>query len=174
MRLRLGLIIGLLLMPLSAAGAGLPNGHDRAGWGITLAELQNQVDVARVDMAEGFGYAEHFEEDPDVYYRVTSQHERVEYYFYQGRLYKIFIIYDRIYFHTPFYENLVKATKKSYGAPHDTYQEDLFGMPIQHTRWEDAVSVLDLRKGAGFIYQVRIDKAAAQKKAKAQTRKKSI
>ena len=105
---------------------------------------------------------------------MTPKHERVEYYFYQGHLYKVFVIYDRIYFHTRFYEDLVEEMKQSFGEPHEIYQEDFFGLPIQHTRWEDSTSYLDLRKGAGFIYQVRIDKAADRNKAKAQTKKKSI
>jgi hypothetical protein len=173
--MRIVIILLSLIVPCFAvAGAALPHGYDRADWGITVAELQKQVEIERAGMTDEFGYAEHLEEDPDVYFRMTSNHERVEYYFYEARLYKVFIIYDRIYFHTRFYEDLVEEMKKSFGEPHEVYQEDFFGLPIQHTRWEDADSILDLRKGAGFIYQVRIDKAANQNKAKAQTKKKSI
>jgi hypothetical protein len=168
------ILLSLILPSYAAAGAALPGGYDRAGWGITVAELQKQVDIERAEMTDGFGYAEHLEADPDVYFRMTPNHERVEYYFYQARLYKVFIIYDRIYFHTRFYEDLVGEMKKNFGEPNEVYQEDFFGLPIQHTRWEDADSILDLRKGAGFIYQVRIDKAANQNKAKAGTKKKSI
>ncbi|MBI3596988.1 MAG: hypothetical protein HY203_07550 [Nitrospirae bacterium] len=173
--MRIAVILLSLIVPsIAAAGPALPNGYDRAGWGITVAELQKQVEIERAEMTDEFGYAEHLEEDPDVYFRMTPKHERVEYYFYQGRLYKVFIIYDRVYFHTRFYEDLVEEIKKSFGEPHEIYQEDFFGLPIRHTRWEDATSILDLRKGAGFIYQVRIDKAANRNKAKAQTKKKSI
>jgi hypothetical protein len=167
-------IASLFLPSLAAAGEALPNGFERAGWGITVDELKAQADVNRVEMTDEFGYAEHLEEDPDVYARMTSQHERIEYYFYQGRLYKVFIIYDRIFFHTRLYEDLIDEIKKSFGPPLKTYQEEFFSLSIQHTRWEDDASVLDLRKGAGFIFQVRIDKAADQKKARARTKKKSI
>ena len=174
MRRFIVIMVCLILPPSAAAGAALPNGHDRAGWGLTVAELKAQVEVDRAEITDEFGYAEHLEEDPEVYYRLTPQHERIEYYFFQGRLYKVFVIYDRIFFHTRFYEDLVEEMKKNFGPPHETYQEDFFGLSINHARWEDPVSILDLRKGAGFIYQVRIDKATDQKKAKAQTRKKSI
>ncbi|MBI3812162.1 MAG: hypothetical protein HY283_08160 [Nitrospirae bacterium] len=172
---RLIVIIAVLIFPsLAAAGAVLPNGYEQAGWGISVAELKKQVEVDRVEMTDEFGYAEHLEEDPEVYSRITPKHERIEYYFYQGRLYKVFVIYDRIFFHTRFYEGLIEEMTKSFGPPPKTYQEEFFGLSIQHARWEDAASVLDLRKGAGFIYQVRIDKAADQKKTKSQTKKKSI
>jgi hypothetical protein len=167
-------LLSLVIPSFASAEPGLPNGYDRAGWGITVGDLQKLVEIERAEMTDGFGYAEHLEEDPDVYYRMTPKHERVEYYFYQGHLYKVFIIYDRIYFHTRFYEDLVEEMKQSFGEPHEIYQEDFFGLPIQHTRWEDATSYLDLRKGAGFIYQVRIDKAANRSKTKTQTKKKSI
>ncbi|HEY5594606.1 MAG TPA: hypothetical protein VIL61_05535 [Nitrospiria bacterium] len=164
----------LILPPFAAAGAALPDGYDPVHWGITVDDLKKQVEVERVEMTDEFGYAEHMEEDPEVYARMTSRHERIEYYFFQGRLYKIFVVYDRIFFHTRFYEDLIEEMKESFGPPLKTYQEEFFGLSIQHIRWEDDASVLDLRKGAGFIYQVRIDKAADQKKAKAENKKKGI
>lgn len=171
---RLIVIIAVLIPSLAASGAVLPNGYEQAGWGISVDDLKKQVEVDRVEMTDEYGYAEHLEEDPEVYARITPKHERIEYYFYQGRLYKVFVIYDRIFFHTRFYEDLIEEMKKSFGPPLKTYQEEFFGLNIQHTRWEDDSAVLDLRKGAGFIYQVRIDKAADQKKTKSQTKKKSI
>lgn len=171
---RLALLNLLLLLSPASASPVLPNGHDQAVWGITVSELKKQMDVSPVERTDPFGYAEHLEEDPEVYFWNSPQHERVEFYFYEGRLYKIFIVYDRIYFHTRFYEKLVEETTAAYGKPQDTYQEEFFGIPILHARWEDSASVLDLRKGAGFIYQVRIDKMAAEKKAKERARKKSI
>jgi len=169
------LIIASLVLPsFAAAGAALPSGYDQAHWGMTTAELRAQVAVDRAEMTDGFGYAEHSEEDPDVYFRMTPAHERIEYYFYEGRLYKIFVIYDQVYFHTRFYDDLVDEMKASFGPPNKVYREELFGLTIQHTRWEDPASILDLRKGAGFIYQVRIDITADREKAKARIRKKSI
>lgn len=168
------LMVSLFFPSLVAAGPALPEGYEQARWGISVAELKSQVEVNRAEMTDEFGYADHQEADPDVYYRTTSQHKRIEYYFYEGRLYKVYVIYDRIFYHTRFYEDLVEEIKKSFGPPLKAYQEDFFGLTIQHTRWEDAAAILDLRKGAGFIYQVRIDRAADRKKAKALIRKKSI
>jgi hypothetical protein len=168
------LIVSLSIPSLAAAGPALPDGYDQARWGISVAQLKAQVEVDRAEMTDEFGYADHLEADPDVYYRMTPKHERIEYYFYEGHLYKVFVIYDRILYHTRFYEDLVEEMTNSFGPPLKTYQEDFFGLTVQHTRWEDAAAILDLRKGAGFIYQVRIDKAADQRKAKDRIRKKSI
>ena len=156
------------------AVTGLPGGFEQATWGMTVEELKKVAAVEKVDLEEGFNYAEHMEEDPEVYARTTDQHERIEYYFFEGKLYKIFIIYDRILFHTRFYDRLTEEVKDRYGSPKEAYTEQLFDLPIQHTLWEDGTSTLDLRKGAGFIYQVRINKAAAQKKTHAQQKRKGI
>jgi len=168
------LSVTFLAVTLVAADTPLPGGFDQARWGMTVAELRAGTEVSRVEATDEFGYAEHSEQDPEVYYRVTPRHERIEYYFYRGRLYKIFVIYDRVYFHTNFYEDLVGEMKKSFGPPQKAYSEQIFGLTIQHTRWEDDKAILDLRKGAGFIYQVRIDKAAQLEKERAGARKKSI
>jgi hypothetical protein len=160
--------------PWFIAVNNLPNGHEKATWGMTAEELQRIASVERADTEEGFNYAEHQEEDPEVYIRLAGRHERIEYYFFQGKLYKIFIVYDRILYHTPFYKRLIDEVKADFGPPHGTYQEEFFGLPIQHNLWEDNVSSLDIRKGAGFVYQVRTHKNMAEKKARLQQRKKSI
>jgi hypothetical protein len=156
------------------AAVGLPEGFEKAKWGMTADELQAVAPVEKMDAGEGFNYAEHLEEDPEVYARMTEAHERIEYYFFEGRLYKIFIIYDRTLFHTPFYDRLIEEVKRQYGPPQDSYTEPFFDLTIQHTLWEDEASTLDLRKGAGFIYQVRIHKAAAEKKERSAHKKKGI
>jgi hypothetical protein len=146
------------------AAAGLPNGYEGATWGMTSEDLRQIASVQKIEPGDTFNYAEHLEEDPDVYIRNNDQHERIEYYFFEGQLYKIFIVYDRILYHSRFYDRLIEKAKEDYGHSQEVYQEELFGLRIQHTLWEDAVSILDLRKGAGFIYQVRIHKDAAQRK----------
>ena len=169
------LIIGLFMsVPAIAGETELPTGYHQAHWGMTVSEVSKEVAIVPADPSEGFGYGEHLEEDPEVYTWTSPDHEKVEYYFYRGKLYKIFIIYDRIYFHTRFYEKLIEKTRAVYGKPRETYQEEFFGLSIQHHLWEDESSVLDLRKGAGFIYQVRTDKAAAGEKARTLGRRKSI
>ncbi len=167
------MLLAVLMMGFIAV-SNLPNGHEKATWGMTVEELQRVASVEKADTEEGFNYAEHQEEDPEVYIRLAGGHERIEYYFFQGKLYKIFIVYDRILYHTRFYDRLIDEVKGDFGPPHKTYEEEFFGLPIQHHFWEDNVSSLDLRKGAGFVYQVRTHKALAEKKARLQQRKKSI
>lgn len=167
-----------MILTLFVAGfvavIGLPSGYEKATWGMSAEELQQVASVDKIELGDGLNYAEHLEEDPEVYVRLTDQHERIEYYFFEGRLYKIFIVYDRILYHTHFYDRLIGEVKGRYGPPHKIYQEELFGLPIQHSLWEDKSSILDLRKGAGFVYQVRIDKATDQKKARSLHKKKGI
>ena len=168
------MMMSFVFMAGLIAVTGLPNGYEKAIWGMTVEELQQVASVEQVEVGDGLNYAEHQEEDPEVYIRLTDQHERIEYYFFEGRLYKIFIVYDRILYHTHFYDRLIEEVKGHHGPPQKIYHEELFGLPIQHTLWEDQVSILDLRKGAGFVYQVRIQKAAAQKKARSPQQKKGI
>ena len=173
MRIPWILIIGLFIsVPAVAGETELPLGYHQANWGMTVLEVSKEVPMIPAGGSGGFGYAEHLEEDPDVYTWTSPKHERVEYYFYRGKLYKIFIVYDRIFFHTKFYEKLIDQTQKAFGEPGKNYQEEYFGLSIQHVLWEDRVSVLDLRKGGGFIYQVRIDKSAAEEKTKASGKRK--
>lgn len=174
MILPIACLTGLLAHQSAAADSGLPDGLGDAVWGMTVSDLESRMELTRADRGDGFGYAEHLEEEPEVYIRQNAQHERVEYYFSEGRLYKIFIVYDRVLFHTPFYKDIVERTTVEFGPPGRIFQEDFFGLSIQHTQWEDAASILDLRKGAGFIYQVRIHKQGAEEKARRLLRKKSI
>jgi hypothetical protein len=155
------------------AAANLPTGHEQARWQMSVKELEQTVPVIRVEPGDAFNYAEHLEEDPEVYLRTEDQ-KRIEYYFVEGELYKIFIVYDRRTYHAGFYQQLIDEFKNRYGPPQRTLEKEFFGLPIQHVLWEDEISILDLRRGAGFIYQVRIHKAGAEKKARAAKRKKAI
>jgi hypothetical protein len=156
------------------AAVEIPAGFEQAAWGMTVQELQQVMKVEKVKIGDEFNYAEHMEEDPHIYVRMTEQHERIEYYFFEDRLYKIFIIYDRSHYDTPFYEQLIEDVASRYGLPQKTYEEEFFGLQIQHTLWENEDTLLDLRKGAGFVYQVRTDKTAAQKKARPQKKRKGV
>ena len=107
------MVFTLLLASLIAA-PDLPGGYEQATWGMTAEELQRIADVDRILKGDGFNYAEHLEEEPQVYARMTEQHERIEYYFFQGRLYKIFIIYDKKFGHTPpFFVSMITKMKCS-------------------------------------------------------------
>lgn len=160
--------IGQLVTPT------LPAGFQEAQWDMTVEQLEAVATIRKIISTDGFNYAEHIEENPEVYIQMTPNHERIEYYFFGERLYKIFIIYDRVLTHTKFYEELIKEMQDRYGPPLKTFDENVVDLIIRHTQWQDETSILDLRKGAGFIYQVRINKAAAEKKAMAQYKKKGI
>ncbi len=166
----------LLIVLLSSviALSDLPKGHDGAHWGITAQQLLQTIDANKIKSGDGFGYAEHLEKNPEVYVRVTEHHERIEYYFFEKRLYKIFIVYDRTLNKTGLYDQLVDSTQNLYGPPSKKYKEPFFDLTIEHTLWEDGKSELDLRKGAGFIYQVRVNKSAAKKKFLAEKKDKGI
>lgn len=156
------------------AETSLPNGFNEAVWGMTVPSLQAKIEVLKADPSNGFGYAEHMEEDPEVYLRKGPHGERMEYYFFNGELYKIFIVYDRILTHTRFYDELVKEFQEAFGRPKRSFKEKFFGLDVEHTLWEDSSSILDLRKGAGFIFQVRVDKKRDEQKKRSIARRKSI
>ncbi len=122
----------------------------------------------------GFGYADHMEEDPNVYIRVTKDNKKIEYYFFSGRLYKIFIVHDREKSSEAFYKSLIDKAQKEYGPAQSHYQENVFGILVLHVMWDDGVSTMDLRSGAGYVYEVLIDKTAEREKAAKIRRKRSL
>lgn len=158
----------LLLSP------GLPKGYEKAKWGMSPEELQTVISVQKMDRYHTYGFAEHDEENPEVYVGINDKHERVEYYFFEGKLYKIFIIYDTAMYHPSFYEDLVEDLISRFGPYTRKFEENHMGMVIKHTFWEDEISSLDLRMGGGFIYQVRIDKNAAKRKRRLKQLKNAI
>ncbi len=165
----------LILILAAVSYAKLPMGHEGARWGMSVDELKKiSGDLVQADNRHKFYFGEHFETEPDVYYREKGKDERVEYYFYKGKLYKIFIIYNRELYETSFYEDLIKKAKDSYGAPKDLFEEKTFGLRVFHALWDDGETTLDIRKGAGFIFQVLAEKSVASEKEKAQKKKKGI
>jgi hypothetical protein len=166
------MVVSFLIAAL--VGTALPPGHGPVTWGMNAKQLQAAAPARKAELTDGFGYADHLEDDPDVYVGLTPEHERIEYYLFDDRLYKIYIVYERIMTHTGLYERLVEEIGKQFGPAQRSYHDELFGLPIQHTVWEDEQTILDLRKGAGFVYQVRTHKATAEKKQRALQRRKSI
>ena len=164
------LVIGLLL----PTAIDLPNGYRDAQWGMTVEQLKAQVEVFKASLGSEYNYADHMEKDPDVYVRKTEENTRIEYYFYKKRLYTVYIVADRSQASAGFYKQLIKQTKDRHGEPKAEFQEQVFGIKVQHTAWEDKQTILDVRSGAGFVYQVLIHKSAAQQKAKDAERARSI
>lgn len=167
--------IFLILFLSGISYAMLPKGYEGAKWGMSVDELKKVVkDLVKADNRNTFYFGEHFEMEPDVYYKEKGKNERVEYYFYKGKLYKIFIIYDRELYETSFYEDLIKKAKDIYGDPKDVFEEKTFGLRIFHTMWDDGETTVDIRKGAGFIFQVVTEKSIAEKKEMMRKKGKGI
>ena len=158
---------------LATANLQLPDGHEDSHWGMSVEDLTSQKDVHKAEQGTEYGYADHTETDPDVYVRLTKENTRVEYYFYEGLLYKIYVIYDRAKSSSEFYQQLIKDTRKKYGPAQSHYQEQVFGLLVLHVKWNDGKSSLDLRSGAGYIYEVYTDNDAERRKA-SQVRKKRM
>ncbi|MBI3622410.1 MAG: hypothetical protein HY208_09530 [Nitrospirae bacterium] len=173
------LIIGVALLgPLlwwqvAPAGTPLPQGLGEARWGMTAAEL-GRLSAKKIDPDDQFGYAEHLEQEPDVYAGTTADGKRVEYYLYGNALYKVFIIHARNQREPALYRQLVGRATALYGPARRAYDETVFGLKITHTVWEDAVTQVDLRFGGGFVFEVHVDRARAAAKQDALKRKKSI
>lgn len=169
------IFIPLILFISGISHAMLPKGYEGARWGMSVDELKKIVnDLVQADNKKKFYFGEHFETEPDVYYKEKGKEERVEYYLYKERLYKIFIIYDRELYDTPFYEGLINKMKEVNGPPKEVFVEKSFGLKISHALWDDGETTIDIRKGAGFIFQVITDKSIAEKKEKMHKKKKGI
>ncbi len=163
----------LLLCALQTA-AVLPQGYDHAQWGMTAAQLQRLTPITKADPGKGYAFAEHMEINPDVYVTPAQDGKRIEYYFFNGKLYKVFVVYDRAVTSPEFYEKLVADLRQRHGEPARSYVQTYFGFEVQHRLWEDAGSMLDVRMGAGYIYEVRVSKALALEKQQIKDRKNAI
>jgi hypothetical protein len=158
------MLLNLSLIAMLQLTANLPNGYEAAVWGTTAKQLEKHVEVHKATPGSEYNYSDHMETDPEVYVQLTEQDKRIEYYFFKGKLYKIYIVYNKSLTSDKFYQQKVDAATEKYGEPKDQFDESYFGLPVKHTYWEGEQSVLDLRSGAGFIYEVLIDKKAAMAK----------
>ena len=161
----------LILLIVLAGSSGLPDGYEQAKWGMTVEELQAFTVVHKASRGSEYTYSDHTEINPNVYISKQAD-KRIEYYFFRDRLYKIYVVYNRTASNDRLYNDLIQQHAALHGEPHETYQEKVFGMLVKHVAWINEESILDLRSGAGYIYQVRIDrKAAAAKKLLQQFRR---
>lgn len=163
-------VIAVLLLTATT----LPNGLDTFRWGMSVDELIKQAPVQKVELGHGYGYAEHTETNPDVYAQASDGKRHREFYFFHGKLYKIFTVYHRNLTQPEFYASLIADLKKKHGEPAGSYEDQVMGMPVRHVEWKDAHNTIDLRMGAGFIFEVRIDNAAAAEKKALINLKQSI
>jgi len=152
----------------------LPHGLDLARWGMTAEELGELTPVQQVDPNDPFSYADHLEEEPDIYAGASEDGRRIEYYFHGGELYKIYLIHSDLQKDLVLYDRMADDLATTYGPPARVYHEEIMGLMIIHTIWEDETTMLDLRFGAGFVFEVHTDRARAKAKERALKRKKSI
>jgi len=164
----------LIITAFLSVSLSLPMGYEKAEWGITSKQLEALVPIVKINPGDNYYYAEHMEIDPDVYVFKTKEKKRIEYYFYKGKLYKIFVVYDRVSEPEKLYQQLKDKMITEYGEAARKYQRKVFGMLVIHTQWEDDKTIFDLRNGAGFIYQVRVQKDALKMKESTYNREKSI
>jgi len=163
----------ILVAPVVSATPDLPDGYEKASWGMSVTELRKLVVVHKATPGSEYNYSEHMEVNPNVYIQ-KAENRRIEYYFFRGKLYKIFILYDRSLATPAFYQKLIKQHREKFGPPQHQFQETVFGILVNHTSWSDEQSSLDLRIGAGYVYQVRLQNRAAAAKKLLQQLKHSI
>lgn len=163
-----------IILILLQVAMSLPNGHQNAVWGITAKQLTESVEVHKATPGSEYNYSDHMEVEPDVYIQFAEDKKRIEYYFFKGKLYKIYIVYDRALTSPEFYQQKIAEARQKYGPSQGHFEENVFGLTVKHTTWEGEQSLLDLRSGAGFIFEVLMDKKVAQAKALRQRLKNSI
>lgn len=144
-------------------------GYGNAKWGMTVEELSKLVDITDA-VKTGKFYADHFEWKPDVYVSYLPPNEqKIEYYFYNNKLYKIFIIYklSKSNYSNPlkYFESIVNEAINVYGKPKASYEDDSLGFPIWHNVWEDNIARMDIKMGSGFIHKVLIHKGLSNEKS---------
>lgn len=154
-----------IIMFLLHVAVSLPNGYQGAAWGISPKQLEKLAEVHKATPGSEYNYSDHMETEPEVYIQFTKENKRIEYYFFKGKLYKIFIVYDRALTSAQFYQKKIAEARQEYGDPQGQFEEKVFGLMVKHTTWKGEQTLLDLRSGAGFIFEVLMDKKVAQVKA---------
>lgn len=156
----------LILFALSSFFSALPIINEDIGWETTEYTLKKHFNVERAgDGSEhGHGYSDFTEINPIVYVDSSYQDKKIEYYFHNNKLYKIYTIYRSKTNEISFYNEKIAEFKKALGNPKENYTDELYSMPIQHYIWETENEKLDLRYGAGYVYEVRTNKKSAEEK----------
>ena len=156
----------LTLLIASAVFAIQPLGNSNIKWGLSEEALKKSYSVNKVSDGSdhGHGYSDFTEVNPIVYVDSSSSDKKIEFYFHNGKLYKTYTIYLEQNNVESFYQQKTKALEDDLGVATRTYSDELFSMPIQHNVWEFENENLDLRFGAGYVYEVRTYKPVANEK----------
>ncbi len=136
--------------------------------GISEDDLLKIINANKVSEMQGHqhGYSDFTEANPVVYIDTSSPDKKLEYYFYEGKLYKIYTIYLDQSDTLQLYKTKFSELSTRMGKPKNQYNSEYFSMIIQHNVWEKGNEELDLRYGAGYVYEVLVDKPAQLKKNK--------
>ncbi len=132
------------------------------------SDLQKNVKIEKVsgNASHGHEFSDFTEVNPAVYADTSSKSKKTEFYFHEGKLYKTYTIYltqDKV---SALYQQKLNEHQKKLGKPKETYTDKVFSMPIKHTVWETKNETLDLRYGAGYVYEVRTNILLAEEKQK--------
>lgn len=158
------IVASLLLM--SSITAIAPVNINGVSWEMSEQALQNsvKVEMAASGDGHGHGYSDFMEVNPVVYIDDSATDKKIEYYFHNNKLYKTFVIYLNQENPEAYYQQKTIELEKSFGEVKNQYTDELFSMPIQHRVWENDFETLDLRFGAGYVYEVRTFKKLAKEK----------
>jgi len=143
--------------------------------GMSEAELLERSDVFKVggDEGRGHGFTEFSEENPVVYID-NSTVDKKEYYFHNGKLYKVMTIYRGRANDEGYYLEKISELTNRFGEPVRKYSDRVFSLVVLHHVWENKREELDLRFGAGYVHVVITNKALRSEKEKQDLYRKAI
>ena len=165
-----------IVLGLSSFFSAFPINNKGFDWSITEEDLSKQFTVEKVSdgTSHGHGYSDFSEINPVVYVDNSTSEKKMEFYFYEKKLYKIYTIHKSKENESAFYKTKIIELQTVLGEPKEIYTDELFDMPIVHHIWETDTEKLDLRYGAGYVYEVRTNKSSADQKQLAIDRKHAI
>ena len=107
-------MLAVFILLITSSFATLPIGEGDLQWGASEQTLIDQYNVTKVDPKnpQGNHFTEFMEIDPEVYIDRSTPGKKFEFYFYQGKLYKTFVIHLDQSDAQARYEKKVKAKAK--------------------------------------------------------------
>ena len=167
--------MGVVLFVLSVLNLSAFSLDESISLGMTESELLEITNAVKVDIdaGRGHGYTEFSEENPVVYID-NAQHEKKEYYFHGGQLYKVMTIFrDRVN-DASYYQEKLSELEQRFGEPSRKFSDHVFSLVVLHAVWENEHEELDLRFGAGYVHAVITNKALRKDKVQKDLYKKAI
>ena len=159
-----------IILLITSNFAVLPLGEGELKWGASAQTLMQHYNAVKVDPqnSQDNHFTEFMEIDPVVYIDRSTPGKKIEFYFYQGRLYKTFVIHLDQSNAQARYKEKIKTLTESFGNPSKQHQSIVYSMSVFHTIWEFGDEQYDVRFGAGYIYEVRTHRPTAEEKKRVQ------